>query len=180
MEFLLRPNYEWRNLNPFYVLQLPPEATEDDISRRYKALSLLLHPDKNGGSDRAQLAFDEVKKAKTTLNDPDRAKHIRQLIEEGMKQGEVIWNKKSNGDKKQTTLEETQEKEIMRIFAMIEQKRREVEERNRKYEQREQQKEDEELEKARKERQFDKKWRDEERVGKRVGNWRDFANKKKK
>ena len=182
MEFLLKSNYEWRNLNPFYVLQLPHDATEDDISRRYKALSLLLHPDKNGGSDRAQLAYDQVQNAKTTLNDPDRAKHLRQLIEEGLKQGELIWNKKSKSEKKSSTLEDTQEKEVMRIFAMIEKKRRDVEERERKFEQRTQQQEDDELEKERQARQFDKKWREEDRVGKRVGNWRDFAggNKKKK
>ena len=46
MDRLLKPNYEWRNLNPFYVLQLPLEATDKDVSRRYKALSLLLHPDR--------------------------------------------------------------------------------------------------------------------------------------
>ena len=180
MEFLLKPNFEWRNLNPFHVLQLPHDAIEDDISRRYKALSLLLHPDKNGGSDRAQLAYDQVQKAKTTLSDPDRAKHIRQLNEEGMKQGELIWNRQSASDKEKSTVKDFQEKEVMRIFAMIEKKRADVEERERKFEQRTQQQEDDEMDKERKARQFDKKWRDEERVGKRVGNWRDFSSAKKK
>jgi DnaJ family protein C protein 8 len=176
MEFLLRDNYEWRNLNPFYVLQLPHEASEDDISRRYKALSLLLHPDKNYGSDRAQLAYDQVQKAKSTLSDPDRAKHMRLLVAEGMKQGDMFWKK----SKKKGDLKDMQEKEVMRIFAMIEQKRKEVEGRERKYEQRERQQEDDELDKERQARKFDKNWREEERVGKRVGNWRDFASKKKK
>ena len=44
----------------------------------------------------------------------------------------------------------------MRIFAQIEQKRRDVEERERKYEQRQQQHEDAQLEKDRAERTFDK------------------------
>lgn len=178
IERLLASNYEWRNLNPFYVLQLPSTATEDDINRRYKALSLLLHPDKNGGSERAQLAYDQVQKAKTTLNDPDRARHARMLIEEGMKQGEHIWAKSDK--KKAESLESVQEKEIMRIFAQIEMKRREVEQRERKYEQRERAHEAEAEEKERKSRQFDKQWRDEERVDKRVGNWRTFEKKKKR
>lgn len=180
MERLLKENHEWRNLNPFYVLQVTADATDDDVSRRYKALSLLLHPDKNGGCEQAQLAFDEVKKAKNLLLDPDRGKHTRMLHEEGMKAGEIVWKKagKKGGNVKKREL---QEKEVMRIFAQVEQKRREVEQRERNYEQRERQQEDDELAKERKARKFDKQWRDEERVGKRVGNWRDFAvNKKKK
>ena len=201
---LLQSHYEWRNLNPYYVLQLPAEtATDDDISRRYKALSLLLHPDKNAGvsneeRDRIQLAYDQVQKAKTVLSDPDRKRYTVSLIEEGMKQGKAVWSAKSkknrnqiggggnNEDDDDDTLEKVQEREVMRLFAQVEQKRRDVEERERKYEQREQQKEDDELNKERKSRQFDKSWRKEDRVDKRVGNWRDFsggvggANKKQK
>ncbi|CAJ1953743.1 unnamed protein product [Cylindrotheca closterium] len=177
MDRLLQSNYEWRNLNPFYVLQLPVEATDDDISRRYKALSLLLHPDKSGGSDRAQLAYDQVQKAKNTLNDPDRTRHTRMLIEEGMKVGQRLWKTQKAGEKR--TLQEVEEREIMRLFAQVEQKRKEVTQRERQFQQREQQQEDQEMEKERKSRQFDKQWRDEGRVDKRIGNWRDFQQKKK-
>lgn len=194
IERLLQPRYEWRNLNPYFVLQLPAAtATDDDISRRYKAISLLLHPDKNRATlsteeerDRAQLAYDQVQKAKITLTDADRKRHVQSLVEEGMKQGELRW-KRERRDQQQydaknasITLESIQEKEVMRIFAQIEQTRREVEERERKFEQREQQQEDDQLEKERRERKFDKRWRKEERVDKRVGNWRDFDAKKKK
>mmetsp|Transcript_126942 Transcript_126942/g.355525 ORF Transcript_126942/g.355525 Transcript_126942/m.355525 type:complete len:482 (+) Transcript_126942:163-1608(+) len=175
MDRLLQTNYEWRNLNPYYVLQLPSTATEDDIARRYKALSLMLHPDKNGGDPNAQLAFDEVKKAKTLLlGDAGRARHAKLLVEEGMKQGEAKFRKQGRGNGK--TLEELQEIEVMRIFAQVEQKRREVEDRERKFEQRTQQQEDAQDAKERHARQFDKSWRKEERVDKRVGNWRDFAS----
>jgi DnaJ homolog subfamily C member 8 len=202
---LLQPHYEWRNLNPYWVLQLPADqATDDDISRRYKALSLLLHPDKNRATliseqdrDKIQLAYDQVQKAKTTLNDPDRKRYIVSLIEEGMKQGKAAWHKQEkerrrhgNGsgksDNDENTLESIQEREVMRLFAQVEQKRRDVEERERKFEQRTQQQEDDELAKERKSRQFDKSWRQGDRVDKRVGNWRDFSggggssNKKRK
>lgn len=177
MDRLLQNNYEWRNLNPFYVMQLPHTATEDEIAIRYKALSLLLHPDKNGGDPRAQQAFDIVKKARSTLLDePDRARHARMLVEEGFKQANTTFKKNAAGK----TLEEIQEIEVMRIFAQVEQKRREVEDRERKFEQRTQQQEDAQEAKERQERQFDKSWRKEERVDKRVGNWRDFASKKKR
>lgn len=209
---LLQPRHEWRNLNPYFVLQLPAAtATDEEISRRYKALSLLLHPDKNrsvaaGGAcadakdaaereeARVQLAYDQVQKAKVALTDPDRKRHAQALVAEGMKQGEWRWAQEQKALKKKTdkskkkdgggdggdddadrSLDALQDREVMRIFAQVEQKRREVEERERSHEQRERQQEDEALEKARRERQFDKKWRDEDRVGKRVGNWRDFS-----
>lgn len=176
MDRLLKPNFEWRNLNPYYVLQLPHTSNEDDVARRYKALSLLLHPDKNGGSERAQQAFDEVKKAKTVLMDENRAKHAQQLTEEGLKQAKAIYKQQQeSSNQNKRTLEEIEEAEVMRIFAQIEQKRREVAENERKFEQRTQQQEDDEERKARQERKFDKNWRKEERVDKRVGNWRDFA-----
>ena len=185
---LLQPRYEWRNLNPYFVLQLKAAtSTDDDISRRYKALSLLLHPDKNRSKlateeerDRAQLAYDQVQKAKIILQDADRKKHIQSLVEEGMKIGESRWNREHGGKKDAKALESIQEKEVMRIFAQIEHKRREVEERERKFEQREQQQQDDQEEKERRERKFDKQWRDKDRVDKRVGNWRDFDVKKKR
>jgi tetratricopeptide (TPR) repeat protein len=176
IERLLQTNYEWRNLNAFKVLQLPEKASEDDISRRYKALSLLLHPDKNGGSERAQLAYDQVQKAKNILNDPDRTKHTRMLIQEGKRQAHDIYNKSDRSE----PLREIQEREVMKIFAHVEQKRRDVKERERKFEQRERQQQDDATEKERKSRQFDKQWRNESRVGKRIGNWRDFKKGKKK
>ena len=189
IERLLQPRYEWRNLNPYFVLQLAAaSATDDDISRRYKALSLLLHPDKNRSKlstdearERAQLAYDQVQKAKIILADADRKKYIKSLVEEGMKQGESRWEREQQkGTDSTSTLQLLQEREVMRIFAQIEQKRREVEERERKFEQREQQQEDDQLEKEQRQRKFDKQWREKDRVEKRVGNWRSFDTQKKR
>lgn len=183
IERLLAANYKWRNLNPFYVLDIHHTATEDDISRRYKALSLLLHPDKNQENPRAQDAFDEVLKAKAKLDDENKASHVRQLIEQGLKQGKVDYETAELQQKQQqsniSSLEEFQSKAVQRIFAQVEYKRQEVEERQRRYEQRERQNEEEELNKERESRKFDKSWKQEERVDKRIGNWRDFQKKKK-
>jgi DnaJ family protein C protein 8 len=180
IERLLQPNYEWLNLNPFYVLDIAPDATEEEISRRYKALSLLLHPDKNRTQENAQEAYDQVLKAKKMLlDDENKAKHCRDLAEQGMIQGKREWGKMSKADKKNTSLEDIQFKAVMKIFATVEMKRREVERRQRAQEQRERQQEEEELAKERHAMKFEKKWREEGRVDKRVGKLEGLSEKEK-
>ena len=187
IERLLQVNYEWKNLNPFYVLDIPHTIDDDSIiSARYRALSLLVHPDKCLDDPvKAKTAFEQVRKAMNQMNNIDKRKHIRALIEEGMKQGKRDWQEEcSNSDNVQLNNEEglgqAQKKATMRIFAEIEQKRREVERRKRKFEQRERAQEDDEKKKESDELRFQKEWREGERVDKRVGNWRDFQGGKKK
>uniref|UniRef100_A0A7S1ZNL9 J domain-containing protein n=2 Tax=Ditylum brightwellii TaxID=49249 RepID=A0A7S1ZNL9_9STRA len=72
---LLSPNYEWKNLNPFYVLDIPHTAPLDIISRRYKALSLLIHPDKCS-EQRAKEAFEQVRIAMILLKEEEKRKHV--------------------------------------------------------------------------------------------------------
>lgn len=179
---LLRPNHEWYNLNPFRVLDISHEAPLDLLSRRYKALSLLLHPDKVKNTchgdmvEKAQEAFEYVRKAMNSLKDEAKAKYFRDLVDQGMKQGKRDYT--SNRPNKDT-LEQCQEKAVMKIFAEIERKRRDVERRKRNQEKREREQEDAENEKLKKERDFEKKWKDTDRVEKRIGNWRDFTQEKK-
>ena len=190
---LLQPNYKWRNLNPFYVLDVSHTASSDEISRRYKALSLLLHPDKNpGASPRLQDAYDQVKAAKAVLDDEHRASHCRQLVEQGMKQGTLDWERNNGGRSGSggtgagsattaaTSLQDAQSRAVHKIFAQIEHRRREVEERERSHAQRERDKEEEEADKERTARTFDKSWKKDERVEKRIGSWRHFQKKKPK
>lgn len=178
---LLSDNYKWRNLNPFCVLDMPHTSTTDDISRRYKALSLLLHPDKNLGQnhERVQEAYDQVLKAKAKLDDVDKANHTRQLVEEGMRQGKEEYKKLRSRDQP-VSLEEIQEKFVLKIFATVEYNRQQVEQRLRDQEQRERKQEEEELRKDKDSRKFDTEWKEKSRVDKRVGNWRDFEKKTKR
>ena len=182
---LLQVNHEWKNLNPFYVLDIPHIIDDDSIiTARYRALSLLVHPDKCLDDPvRAKDAFEQVKKAMTQMNDEDKRRHVRALIDQGMKQGKRDWEaEKANGNpgtldaaaKDEEGLTQAQNTATMKIFAEIEQKRRNIERRKRGFEQRERAQEDEEKEKEKNERDHDKRWREGERVDKRIGNWRNF------
>eukprot|EP00957_Ditylum_brightwellii_P018262 1375643-Ditylum_brightwellii.AAC.1 len=72
----------------------------------------------------------------------------------------------------------------MKVFATIEQKRRDVERRKHAQEKRECDQEEEKNNKVKKEMEFHKKWMEGGRVDQRVGSWRDFqggdGGKKKK
>ena len=57
---ILAKHFEWRNLNPFAVLQLGVDATEEDIKLRYKKLSLRVHPDRLRDVPTAREAFEQV------------------------------------------------------------------------------------------------------------------------
>lgn len=205
IERILPDNYVWYNLNPFHVLDLPHTVDKEEISRRFKALSLLLHPDKNqtsgggggaaGGAsmtmEQVQLAYDQVLAAKAVLYDDDKLKHVRDLIEQGMIQGRADWEKAAKATMTTTTnintntttgsnLDDFQRKAVQRLFAEIEHTRRQVVKRERSFQQREQETEDAIATKEKNERTFDKQWKKEERVDKRIGDWRDFSTKRKK
>lgn len=183
---LLCPNHEWYNLNPFRVLDISHQAPMDMISRRYKALSLLLHPDKvraaNSDADiieKSEQAFEYVRQANNALKEEDKRRHTIDLIEQGWKQGKRDYEAaKSQYSTDGKNLEKYQELATMKIFAEIERKRRDVERRKRKFEEREREQEDAEASKEKKERDFERNWKNEGRVEKRINNWRDFSKKK--
>ena len=195
---VLRPNYVWYNLNPFYVLDLPYTATMVEISRRYKALSLLLHPDRyatssedNSGNDatngftreQIQLAYDQVLNAKAILYDDDKLKHMRDLNEQGMKQGLVDFQKQQrNSDATADpamTLEDFQRRATYRLFATIEHTRQQVLEREKSFHQTEQANSDRVISNERNIRQHDQSWQQADRVHTRIDDWRSFQSQKK-
>ena len=199
VERLTKHNYYWYNLNPFHVLDIPHTATIIDISRRYKALSLLLHPDRFRGSDskstsitkeQVQLAYDQVLTAKAALDNEDKCKHIRDLIEQGMNQGKLDFQKRQQEKKKhenmlapdstEMTLVDYQNRAIYRIFATIEYSRQQVIERERSFYQKEQEASDQIINKERNSRTHDQAWQQSDRVDTRIDDWRSFQSKSKK
>lgn len=55
-------------LNPYDILDLGPSATAEDVKKKYRQLSLFIHPDKCP-HPRAPEAFDILKKAENELGD---------------------------------------------------------------------------------------------------------------
>jgi hypothetical protein len=78
---LLANHHEWRNLNPFYVLQLDVDANVEDIKLRYKKLSLKVHPDRMREIADARVAFEYVKEAYNKLLDEDQRRTVSMHID---------------------------------------------------------------------------------------------------
>lgn len=80
---LLRPGCTYRNLNPYEVLQIDPELPFEDVKKKYRRLSILVHPDKNPDDrERAQVAFDAVSKGHSMLEDEKTRKRCYEVVEE--------------------------------------------------------------------------------------------------
>uniref|UniRef100_A0A0K8TYX2 DnaJ subfamily C member 8 n=1 Tax=Bactrocera latifrons TaxID=174628 RepID=A0A0K8TYX2_BACLA len=100
---LLRPGSTYFNLNPFEVLQIEPSATVEEIKKRYRTLSILVHPDKNqDNKDRAQTAFDIINRAwKTLENDVTRKKCLDVYEEAKERTDHMIAEKKKEASKRE-------------------------------------------------------------------------------
>uniref|UniRef100_A0A3Q3J1M6 DnaJ homolog subfamily C member 8 n=1 Tax=Monopterus albus TaxID=43700 RepID=A0A3Q3J1M6_MONAL len=136
---LLRPGSSYFNLNPFEVLQIDPDATDDELKKRFRALSILVHPDKNQDDpDRAQKAFEAVDKAYKLLLDPEQKKRALDVIHAGKEYVEHMVKEKKKQLKKEGKALDMEEddpelfkqavyKQTMKLFAELEIKRKERE-----------------------------------------------------
>jgi len=66
-------------LNPYDILDLDEEATAEEIKKKYRSLSLFIHPDKTS-HPRATEAFDLLKKAETEVSDKAKRDEIDAVI----------------------------------------------------------------------------------------------------
>eukprot|EP00936_MAST-01D_sp_MAST-1D-sp1_P000303 g303.t1 len=183
---LLRPGHTWFNLNPFEVLQLDREASQEEMKQRYRKLSTLVHPDKCTDS-RASDAFDEVKKAYDQLKLDDRRNVVIQLIKKAEQQCLMQRKRLLRKGLTQAQLVEREgeehealDKAVKKMFADVERRRRSMEKHQQAHKAREADALDAEQEKLKKEYEHNKSWNKEERVEKRVGSWRDFDKRQKR
>ncbi|KAI0331922.1 DnaJ-domain-containing protein [Cubamyces sp. BRFM 1775] len=66
-------------LNPYEILDIDQEATTEEIKKKYRQLSLFIHPDKTS-HPRAPDAFDLLKKAESDLSDKTKREELDAVI----------------------------------------------------------------------------------------------------
>ncbi|KAI8980177.1 DnaJ-domain-containing protein [Trametes punicea] len=66
-------------LNPYEILDISEDATTEDIKKKYRHLSLFIHPDKTP-HPRAPDAFDLLKKAESELSDKTKREELDAVI----------------------------------------------------------------------------------------------------
>ena len=59
----------------YEILGIDQNASESDIKKAYRQLSLKYHPDRNGNSQESIERFQEISNANDTLSDPEKRKH---------------------------------------------------------------------------------------------------------
>lgn len=66
--------------NYFYFLGVSENASDEDIKKAYRKLSLKYHPDKNHHDPFFEARFRELQEAYETLTDPDKKKQYRHYL----------------------------------------------------------------------------------------------------
>ncbi|KAL3102596.1 hypothetical protein niasHT_022883 [Heterodera trifolii] len=190
IERILRPGATYLNLNPFEVLQLEPDTNVEDARKKYKKLSLLIHPDKNPNCrERAERAFDALKKAIATVEDPDELSRCRDMYEEAKARLAVQISEKKRKMRKDGKADAIEEETpqgyaralwitVTKVFADREKKRRTLEERANEEKRRLAESVQEAAEKRKLEEEYKKNY--EESRDERRGSWRDFVKKKER
>ena len=75
------------------MLQIDPFASLDEIKRKYRKLSMYVHPDKNPNEkERAQVAFEAVNRAYKLLEDESERKKCLEVVEEAKERVDKMVN----------------------------------------------------------------------------------------
>ena len=62
--------------DPYQLLQVPKDASAEDIKRAYRKLAKKLHPDINPGNDAVEQQFKEISQAYSILGDAEKRKRF--------------------------------------------------------------------------------------------------------
>ncbi|CAI5743112.1 unnamed protein product [Hyaloperonospora brassicae] len=176
IERLLQPHFKWINLNPFRVLMLDVDATEEDMKQHYRKISTLVHPDKCRNA-KARDAFEEVTKAYNLITQEDRRKMCIRTIENATLEVKKDRRRKIKKGIKESDLgdlDEALEKAVLRAFAEIENRRVNIEKREAAQRRREAEQEEKEHAKVVNMFKRERSWAEMDRRDQRVGSWRSF------
>ena len=169
-------------VNPYEILMILPDATEEEIRKQYKTLSLLVHPDKCGHDPRAADAFHVLETGYKTLLDPEKRKVYQRIMREARERVEYERNKENKRREKKglpplpnDTFDSEVKEMVKKIMDEIDEKKKFLEKQNLNQEKRE--REEVEFKKMADdyEKQYNKEW--ESSRDKRVKNWRKFTEK---
>jgi len=184
IERLTKPGHTYRNLNPFEVLQVDPDTSIDDVKKKFRRMSILVHPDKNqGDAERAQLAFDAVKRAWNLLETKETRKACLEVVEEAKGRTNINMEEKRRKLRKEGKAQVIEEDNpmlykkavgilTMKLFADLERKRQHNEDKISEDAKKKREKEIEEEDRKAKIKEFEKNWEDS-RQG-RVDSWLSF------
>eukprot|EP00357_Protocruzia_adherens_P036091 CAMPEP_0115004240 /NCGR_PEP_ID=MMETSP0216-20121206/19079_1 /TAXON_ID=223996 /ORGANISM="Protocruzia adherens, Strain Boccale" /LENGTH=269 /DNA_ID=CAMNT_0002370179 /DNA_START=133 /DNA_END=939 /DNA_ORIENTATION=+ len=171
-------------LNPYEVLMSPPESTDEELKKRYRSLSLLVHPDK-ARHDKAHDAFTVVEQAYKKLQNPDQKQVFQRIIREAR---DRVEHERRKDNKKRVksglkplpeeTIQSEIELKIQELFEEIEEKKEHFEKTEQSRKRRKREEEDLVKKEAEEQRNTDEAW--EKNRNKRVQNWREFSSAKKK
>ena len=81
-------------VNPYDILELTQDATDVEIKKKFKMLSILIHPDKCK-HERASDAFHIVEQANKTLMDVDKRRMYQRVMREARDRVEVARRKEN-------------------------------------------------------------------------------------
>ena len=75
-------NLTWNLMNPFNVLEIPPDATPEDIKAAYHRLAKRWHPDRYAGAakEEAESKFRDLAEAFSILKDPAKRLTLQQQM----------------------------------------------------------------------------------------------------
>ena len=71
----------------YAVLDVPRDASDDDIKKSYRRLAMQWHPDKNGGAKEAEEKFKTITEAYDVLRDPKKRAAFDRYGEAGLRSG---------------------------------------------------------------------------------------------
>lgn len=171
-------------INPYEVLQLSFDSNDSQIKRKYKELSLLIHPDKCK-EEKSSEAFHILDEAFKTLMNEDKKQYFKRILRESKERVEMKREKENKIRKAkglnflpQDTFDDEVRDMMKTIIQEIEDKKAYSEKMKFAYKKRERDLEEAEKEKEQQELKKKKEW--DNYRDKRVKNWNRFKTKTKR